>query len=66
MHETNTYLAAFVQLSDCDVVCEGEVVRGVPVEAVGEHVERHRVDHLVDRRNHLKKERQGSSIEWSN
>ena len=49
------HLAGLVELPECDVVREGEVVGGVPVEAVGEHVERHRVDHLVDGCHHLRR-----------
>ncbi len=37
-----------MELVDVDVVDEGEVVGGVPVQAVAEHVEGDRVDQLVD------------------
>ena len=48
-----TYRAALVELPKGDVVVEGEVVGGMPVQAVGQYVEGHSVDHLVDGDNHL-------------
>lgn len=42
-----------MELVDVDVVDEGEVVGGVPVQAVAEHVERDGVDQLVDRGDDL-------------
>ena len=42
-----------MELPEGDVVIEGEVIGGVPVQAVGQHVEGHGVDHLVDGGNHL-------------
>ena len=40
-------------LPEMGVVGEGDVVRGVPVQAVAVHVEGHRVQHVVDRSHHL-------------
>ena len=42
-----------MELPEGNVVVEGEVIGGVPVQAVGQHVEGHSVDHLVDGGNHL-------------
>ena len=40
-------------LPQVGVVGEGDVVGGVPVQAVAVHVEGHRVQHVVDRSHHL-------------
>ena len=39
--------------AEMSVVGEGDVVGGVPVEAVAVHVEGHRVQHVVDGGDHL-------------
>ena len=62
MSKTEALTQAFrksigVRIREETEIIEGEVVGGVPVEAVGEHVERHSVYHLVDRSNHLKREK---------
>ena len=41
-------------LPQVGVVGEGDVVGGVPVEAVAVHVEGHRVQHVVDGGDHLR------------
>ena len=47
------HLAVWVELSQLEVVYEGDVVGGMPVQAVAVHVERHRVDQVVDGGHHL-------------
>ena len=42
-----------MELPQLDVVYEGDVVGGVPVQAVAVHVEWHRVDQVVDGGHHL-------------
>ena len=51
-------LAVRVELPQVDVVDEGDVVAGVPVQAVAVHVEGHRVDQIVDRGDDLRNEYQ--------
>ena len=46
-------LAVGVELPQVDVVDEGHVVTGVPVQAVAVHVEGHGVDQVVDRSHDL-------------
>ena len=50
---TNLNFAGRRDLPEMGVVGEGDVVRGVPVQAVAVHVERHRVQHVVDRGHYL-------------
>ena len=49
-------------LPEMGVVGEGDVVRGVPVQAVAVHVERHRVQHVVDRGHYLRVKTSKTSI----
>ena len=50
---TDLNFAGRRDLPEMGVVGEGDVVRGVPVQAVAVHVERHRVQHVVDRGHYL-------------
>ena len=56
-HETfrlaHLNLTGGCNLPQVGVVGEGDVVGGVPVQAVAVHVEGHRVQHVVDRGDHL-------------
>ena len=47
------HLAVWVELPQLEVVYEGDVVGGMPVQAVAVHVEWHRVDQVVDGGHHL-------------
>ena len=49
----STHKTVGSEWSKMDVVNEGDVVGGVPVEAVAVHVEGHRVQHVVDWGDHL-------------
>ena len=53
------YRAGLVQLSLPHVVDERQVVLRVPVQAVRQHVERDRLDHLVDGRDNLERKKRG-------
>ena len=46
-------LTSRCNLPQVGIVGEGDVVGGVPVQAVAVHVEGHRVQHVVDRSHHL-------------
>ena len=48
-----TYRTIRRQLSEVHRLDEGEVILGVPVQAVAVHVERHRVQHVIDRGHYL-------------
>ena len=50
---TDLNFAGRRDLPEMGVVGEGDVVRGVPVQAVAVHVERHRVQHVIDRGHYL-------------
>ena len=49
----NLNFAGRRDLPEMGVVGEGDVVRGVPVQAVAVHVERHCVQHVIDGGHYL-------------
>ena len=50
---TDLNFAGRRDLPEMGVVGEGDVVRGVPIQAVAVHVERYRVKHVVDGSHYL-------------
>ena len=59
---TDLNFAGRRDLPEMGVVGEGDVVRGVPVQAVAVHVERHCVQHVIDGGHYLQVRRSKKSI----